>query len=178
MPWVACESADKHAGGKNTNNNIEKTLLQREHFTELQLSAATRDGPGARHPPLPLPRALLPCRHRHCQGAALSWMLGGVFLGLLRRQPLILLLGTAASAGWYRENVGCDGEQSCQVCRLRRCEASSPFHGWQGPNSWVWSCPSGNRSVLVVPGTGAATGRIRRRAGGTAVAGHRGCRKG
>lgn len=52
MLWVACESADKHAGGNNTNNNIEKILLRQEHFTVLQLSPATRDGPGARHPPV------------------------------------------------------------------------------------------------------------------------------
>lgn len=117
MLWVACESADKHAGGKNTNNNIEKTLLQREHFTELQLSAATSDGPGARRPPLLLPRALLRVVTVTAGGCSVLDV-RGVFLWLLRHQPLIPLLGTATSAGWYRANVGCDSEQSCQVCCL------------------------------------------------------------
>lgn len=173
MPWVACESADKHAGGKNTNNNIEKMLLQREHFTEPQLSAATRDGPGASHPPLLLPHGFAPCCHCHCRGAALSWMPGGVFMGLPRHRPLTLLFGTAKLAGWHRESVGSDGERSCRVCRLKQAPS---LHGWQGANSWAWGCPSRNWSVFVVPSPGVGpfgcpqqdmsvgqpTGRIRR----------------
>ena len=50
--WVACESADKHTGGNNTNKDIEKALLRQEHSTELRLQAATGGGLGARLPPL------------------------------------------------------------------------------------------------------------------------------
>lgn len=61
MPWVACESADKHAGGKNTNNNTGKMLLWRERCTELQLLQGTRDGPGPDTPPTPFPCGFALC---------------------------------------------------------------------------------------------------------------------
>lgn len=97
MPWAACEAADKHAGGEK-RNNIEKTLLWRERCTELQLSQPPEAGQG-------------PGSHPCCSCMALLHVLGatGIFMGLLRHQPLALLSGAAKPAGWHCES-GCDSE--------------------------------------------------------------------
>lgn len=119
MLWVACESADKHAGGNNTNNNIEKILLRQEHFTALQLSPATRDGPGARHPPVLLLGGF--ALHRHCCWCrvALCRVLGvPECLDLLRHLPasspqLLGVIRAAKPGGWCWGSVSSGSKQSC-----------------------------------------------------------------